>query len=288
MSAVAAKNPYAWFSRERSVEELITATPGNRMVGYPYTKFMISVMDVDMAAALLLVSDDRADAMGVPRDERVYLRDWGYCEDTPYLAERADLSRSAAMAAAWEQCGADIDEVAHIDVYSCFAGSVNFALDTLGLLQDDSRAPFTVTGGLPFSGGAGSDYMTHSIASMADVLVNDPASLGLVSGVGMHMQKHVFATYSTTPGAVLPREPRARIPAAKRITNTYTGPATIAAYSVVHGRDSSAESGVAICDLPDDSRCYARFADNLEAAEAEEWVGRRVDIRTQGEVNRIS
>ena len=156
-------------------------------------------MDVDMAAALVVTSHERADALGIPDEHRVYLRGWGYAEDTPYLAERADLSRSAAMAAAWGQCGASIDDVAYIDLYSCFAGSVNFALDTLGITQDDARAPFTVTGGLPFSGGAGSDYMTHSIAGMADVLVADPGAVGLVSGVGMHMQKHVFATYSTTP-----------------------------------------------------------------------------------------
>jgi acetyl-CoA C-acetyltransferase len=288
MSSVAATNPYAWFPLERSAEELITPAPDNRMVGYPYTKYMISVMDVDMAAVLLLMSDERADAAGIPSDRRVYLRDWGYCEDTPYLAEREDLSRSAAMRAAWQQCAASIDDVAHIDLYSCFAGSVNFALDVLGLSPDDSRAPFTVTGGLPFSGGAGSDYMTHSIAAMADVLVNDPGSIGLVSGVGMHMQKHVFATYSTTPGDATPRERLDRVPAARAITNSYSGDATVAAYSVVHGRDGAPESGVAICDLSDGARCYARFEDGLDAAEREEWVGRAVSIKADGDVNRLS
>ena len=288
MSRVAAANPYAWFPLERSAEELITPTPDNRMVGYPYTKYMISVMDVDMAAALVLTSHERADALGIPEDRRVYLRAWGYAEDTPYLAERDDLSRSAAMAAAWKQCGGAIDDVAHIDLYSCFAGSVNFALDTLGLSQDDSRAPFTVTGGLPFSGGAGSDYMTHSIAAMADTLVADPGAIGLVSGVGMHMQKHVFATYSTTPEAVAPRADLPRIPAAKKIVDTYDGPATIGAYSVVHGRDGGAEWGVAICDLPGGARCYARFEDGMAEAEATEWVGRAVSITADGDVNQLA
>jgi acetyl-CoA C-acetyltransferase len=288
MSAVAAGNPYAWFPLARSAEELITPAPDNRMVGYPYTKWMISVMDVDMAAALVLISHERAEALGVPSDRRVYLRAWGYAEDTPYLAEREDLSRSAAMAAAWQQCGAAIDDVAHVDLYSCFAGSVNFALDTLGLPQTDSRAPFTVTGGLPFSGGAGSDYMTHSIAAMADTLVADPGSVGLVSGVGMHMQKHVFATYSTTPESVAQRDPLPRLAAAKTIADTYTGPATVVAYSVVHGRDGAPEWGVAICDLPDGARCYARFEEGFEDAEAEEWVGRAVDIKADGEVNRFT
>src|SRR5581483_2316246 len=86
MTEIAAKNPHAWFRNPRSVDELITPSPDNRMVGYPYTKYMVSIMDVDMAAALLVVSDDRADDLGIPHDERVYLRNYGYAEDSPYLA----------------------------------------------------------------------------------------------------------------------------------------------------------------------------------------------------------
>ena len=77
---------------------------------------------------------------------------------------------------------------------------MNFARDALGIAADDPR-PLTVTGGLPYHGGAGSDYLTHSIATMARVLREDPGALGLVSGVGMHMTKHVYGVYSTEPGA---------------------------------------------------------------------------------------
>src|SRR5207245_2942927 len=51
MTAVAAGNPYAWFPVERDVDDLIEPRPENRMVAYPYTKYMVSIMDVDMAAA---------------------------------------------------------------------------------------------------------------------------------------------------------------------------------------------------------------------------------------------
>jgi acetyl-CoA C-acetyltransferase len=294
MTAVAAKNPFAWFPIERSVDELITATPDNRMVGYPYTKYMVSIMDVDMAAALLLTTHAKADALGVPADKRVYLRGWAYATDPAYLAEHEDLSASAAMRAASSEAlrraGAGIDDVAHIDLYSCFASSVNVALDALGLAQDDRRAPFTVTGGLPFSGGAGSDYMTHSIAAMAGVLREDPGALGLVSGVGMHMQKHCHGLYSTTPGPIeapghLPDQPR--VP----ITDTHTGPATVATYTVAHGRDGAAHSGLFICDLPDGSRVYARSedADLLARAEQEELVGATLQLTAEDSgVNRAS
>ena len=102
----------------------------------------------------------------------------------------------AASAEALDGAGVGIDDVAHLDLYSCFASSVHLARDALGIAADDRRA-LTVTGGLPYYGGAGSNYLTHAIATMADVLRDDPGSLGLVTGVGMHMTKHVAGVYST-------------------------------------------------------------------------------------------
>ena len=97
-SSVAAKNPYAWFPLERTVDELITPSRDNRLVGYPYTKYMVSVMDVDMAAALVIASHEAADELGVPADQRVYLRGWCYGTDPIYVAEHREMWRSPAMA----------------------------------------------------------------------------------------------------------------------------------------------------------------------------------------------
>jgi len=288
---VAATNPEAWFPVERSAEEIITATPTNRMVGYPYTKYMVSIMDVDMAGALLMTSHETADALGVPADRRVYLRGWCYATDPVYVAEHVDLWRSPALAhaatTALEAAGAGVDDVAHFDLYSCFASSVSFACDALGLAADDPRG-LTVTGGLPYHGGAGSDYLTHSIATMARVLREDPGAFGLVSGVGMHMTKHVFGAYSTEPGPRAPAPPDpSPEPAVVPIRDIYAGPATVAAYSVVHGRDGGPEWGVAICDTGDGTRTYAKMLDAelLASAEADELVGRTLTLTTSENVN---
>jgi acetyl-CoA C-acetyltransferase len=258
------------------------------MVGYPYTKYMVSIMDVDMAAAVVLASNEAADALGVPADRRVYLRGWCYATDPTYVAEHAEMWRSPAMAAAAGEAmrvgGVGIDDVAHLDLYSCFGSSVNFARDALGLGKGDRR-PLTVTGGLPYHGGAGSDYMTHSIATMADVLRDDPGSYGLVSGVGMHMTKHVYGLYSTEPGPVAPPE-QERVQATvdaggkRAIRDVYEGAATVAAYSVVHGRDGAPEWGVAVCDLPEGDRAYGKVLDAelLASIEQEELVGRKVTL----------
>jgi acetyl-CoA C-acetyltransferase len=292
MTKIAAANPYAWFPRERSCDELITPTKDNRLVGYPYTKYMVSIMDVDMAAALMLASHEKADALGVPADKRVYLRGWAYGNDPWYIAEHPELWRSEAMKqvsqAALGMAGAGVDDVAHIDLYSCFASSVLFARDALGFKDGVYDRPITVTGGLPFSGGAGSDYMTHSIAAMADVLRGDPGSLGIVSGVGMHMSKHVYGVYGTEPPSeslqpVDGKQLQASIDAAqprKAITDSYAGRATVATYTVAHGRSGDAEWGLAVCDLDDGTRCYAKILDpdHLAQAEAEELVGAAVSL----------
>jgi len=291
MTTIAAANSYAWFPVERSADELITPTKANRLVGYPYTKYMVSVMDVDMAAALIVASHEKADALGVPADKRVYLRGWAYGNDPWYVAEHPELWRSEAMKqvseAALGMAGSGGDDVAHIDLYSCFASSVLFGRDALGIKDGDDR-PITVTGGLPFSGGAGSDYMTHSIAAMGGVLRQDPASLGLVSGVGMHMSKHVYGVYSTEPpdqplqpvdGGALQASIEAAQPK-KAITDSYAGRATVATYTVAHGRSGDAEWGLAVCDLDDGSRAYAKLLDpdHLAQAEAEDLVGKTVSL----------
>jgi acetyl-CoA C-acetyltransferase len=299
LTRVAAANPDAWFPVARTPAELVTPTAANRMIGYPYTKYVVSVMDVDMAAAVVVATHGKADALGVAPDRRVYLRGWSYATDPTYVAEHDDLASSPAMRAAGraalERANASVDDVAHFDLYSCFPSSLHFACDALGIAPGDPRG-LTVTGGLPYHGGPGSGYLTHSIATMAGVLRNDPGSLGLVSGVGMHMTKHAFAAYSTAP----PQGAAALVPHAEEfhvdgrpVAEEYEGDATVAAYSVVHGRDGAPEWGLLVCDLPGGRRAYAKSLDRDDLAQAEctEFVGapvRLVPARQQGPVGEVT
>jgi len=292
MTRIAAANPYAWFPVERGAEEIITATPDNRMVAYPYTKYSISVMDVDLAGAIVIVSHEAAERLGVPADRRVYLRGWSYATDPVYVAEHEPTWASPAMAAASAEAlrvaGCGIDDVAHLDLYSCFPSSVSFALDALGLRADDPRG-VTVTGGLPFFGGAGSDYVTHSIATMVDVLRRDGgSSWGVCSGVGMHMTKHVYGVYSTEPPPTAPRPDQRAVQKqlderpVKVIRDTHSGEVRIATYTVLHGRDGAPEWGLLVCDVDDGARCYARVVhpDMLAELEEDECVGRTIELAT--------
>jgi len=290
LSRVAARNPDAWFRQERDAEFLATPGLDNRFISYPYTKHMIAIIDVDMSAAILVASEEWADANGVPRDRRVYPWISCYAEDPAYIAVRDKLWKSDAMeaasAAVLDAAKLKADDIRHIDLYSCFPAAVNFARDALGI-SGRGGGEVTVTGGLPYAGGPASSYMLCSIGKMVEVLRGDPGSIGLLGGVGMMMSNHVYSLYSTTPPDPSLRNPDARalqsrldaIPQ-RPIDDAYAGPATIAAYTVMYRRDGTASHGAAICDLPSGARSYANIRDPqlLDLAEREELVGRAVTI----------
>ena len=154
------------------------------------------------------------------------------------------------------------------------------------MAPDDTRA-LSVTGGLPYHGGPGSGYMTHSIAQMARELRADPGSLGMVSGVGMTMTKHVFGVYSTDPGTGPSAAPDANALQQALDDGPQGGDrgdvgrrGEVAGYSVVHGRDGEPEWALLVCDVGPTAATYARSTEPelLRRAESEELVGRRVRL----------
>ncbi|MGA8723938.1 MAG: hypothetical protein WB565_02755 [Acidimicrobiales bacterium] len=257
LSEIAAAQPeHAWFPVAHHASEIAEVTPANRMVATPYTKLMTAFMDVDMAAGVLLATDARADALGVPADRRVYLRGFGAANEPFGMAERPELWHAPAMEGAMGRAlgGRTVDDVAHLDLYSCFASSLGFASDALGIQEQRS---LTVTGGLPYHGGPGSNYTTHAMAAMTEVLRADPGAFGMVSGVSMHMAGHAASLWSTTPGPAPARETAATHDALP-VTAHPEGPARVATFSTTYGREGP-EWTALICDLPDGSRCYARL-----------------------------
>ena len=241
-----------------------------------------------MAGAVVMATHERADALGIALDRRVYPRGWSYARDPVLVAEHPDLASSPAMkvasAEALRLAGASVDDLAYLDLYSCFASSLHFACDALGIENLDPRG-LTITGGLPYHGGPASGYLTHSIAAMVDRLREEPEATGLVSGVGMHMTKHVFGAYCATPGPVEPPD-AARVQTevdgagSAEVVAEHEGDAAVSAYSVVHGRDGAPEWALLVCDLGAGKRTYAQVRDSDLCADAEvtELVGRNVTL----------
>lgn len=289
-SAVAAGNPYAWVQRALTPEEIRTPGPDNRMIGFPYPKYMNSNNDVDMAASLLVCSVEKARALGVPEDRWVFLHAGTDCRDHVFVSQRADLRSSPAVRIggrrALDLAGVgSIDEVEVIDLYSCFPSAVQVGAAELGLPLDRQ---LTRTGGLTFAGGPWNNYVMHAIATVVTDLRERPGALGLVWANGGYLTKHAFGVYSTVPPAAGFRhdEPQAEIDSLPRREGVTAadaaGPVTIEGYVVMHDREGRPENALAACLLPDGRRSFGRSADLAAAMCEGEWVGRSATLDADG------
>jgi acetyl-CoA C-acetyltransferase len=189
--------------------------------------------------------------------------------------------------------GVSIGEVGHFDLYSCFSSAVQIGRDMLGIAPDDPRL-LTVTGGLPYFGGPGNNYVTHSVAAMVGRLRGDRGAIGLVTANGWYVTKHAVGVYSTDP----PRRPWERTdPAVDQsavdagphpsFTEEPSGDATVETYTVVFGREGAPELGIVIGQTDDGTRFIANTPSDralLESMTSTEMVGARGTV-TSGDTN---
>ncbi|GAA1224137.1 hypothetical protein GCM10009676_02000 [Prauserella halophila] len=298
-TAVAARNPYAATPVERSAAELTTITESNRMIADPYPRYVVSRDKVNQGAAVLLMSVAAAQRLGVPREKWVFLHGQADLREHD-LVDRADLSAyPAAVAAvrhAVEVAGIGLDDVAAFDLYSCFPVAVFALCDGLGIAPDDPRG-LTLTGGLPFFGGAGNNYSMHAIAEAVTLLRGRPGEYGLVGANGGMLSKYSVGVYSTTPAPWRPDDSarlQAELDAAGKPGHTRyaDGWATIETFTAVHGRSGS-PTGVVVGRLEADG---TRFVAGTERGDDElldllttgDPVGTRVYARSFGYGNRVA
>lgn len=266
-SQVAAKNPYSSAPVERSAEELATVTESNRMICDPYPRMMVARDQVNQGAAVLLMSVESAQKLGVPEEKWVYLRGHADMKEIKLL-ERAELGYSEAAVIAVNEAlriaGIGLDGVAAFDLYSCFPFPVFNICDGTGLAPGDERG-LTLTGGLPFFGGPGNNYSMHGIAEAVNEMRDKPGQFALVGGNGGIASKYSVGIYSTEPAnwmadgsADLQTEFNAQQRVA--ITETADGPATIETYTVRY--DWTPRTGIIIGRLDSDgSRFLATTTD---------------------------
>ncbi|MGB8857976.1 MAG: acetyl-CoA acetyltransferase [Ilumatobacteraceae bacterium] len=285
-SQVAGANPYAWLREAKTAEEIRTPTANNRMIGFPYTKYMNSNNDVDMGAALIMCSVAKAEALGVPRDRWVFPHSGADCHEHNYISHRWSFAETPAVELggrrALQLAGANIDDVEIIDLYSCFPSAVQLGAQSLGISLDRQ---LTRTGGLAFAGGPWNNYVMHAIATVMADLRDRPGAKGLVWANGGYATKHSFGVYSTTPPVAFQHaHPQDEIDAMPRRQLAEpaeaAGTATIEAYTVMFDRDGAPETALAACLLADGRRAWGTSADRaLAAAMCEgEWVGHIVHL----------
>ncbi|MBL7255967.1 acetyl-CoA acetyltransferase [Paractinoplanes lichenicola] len=296
---VAAANPHSSAPVERSAAELMTPTEKNRVIAEPYTRYVVAREKVNQGAAVLLTSVGAARRLGIPESKWVFLAGHADLRERD-LMERNDLSASPASVLAAREAlavaGVSFDELASIDLYSCFPAPVFNIVDAFGLSADDPRG-LTVTGGLPFFGGAGNNYSMHAIASTVNLVRSKPGSYGFVSANGGLMSKYSVGVYTTTPSpwkndnsAALQAEVNAW-PAPEEARQA-DGWATIETYTVKHDR-TGGRTGIVIGRLEADGRRFVARSDDRDTAILDllstgEPIGQRVYVRSFGFGNRVS
>ena len=283
---VASQNPYSWFATYRSPQEIATPSDKNRFVGFPYTKYLNAVIEVDMAAAVVMTSVAKARELGIPEAKWVYLHGCGDASDIWNVSERVNYHTSPAIRAigksAFAMADLAIGDVAFIDLYSCFPSAVEIGAQEFGIATNDPRG-LTITGGLPYFGGPGNNYVMHSIVQMADKVRGSPGKFGLVTGNGWYVTKHSAGIYSTRPtrGTWRREDPKSYqkdidAMAHPAVVEQPQGAATVETYTVVLDRRGK-RFGIVVGRLADGSRFLAHTLDDdatLDWMMREEMLGR--------------
>lgn len=246
---VAASNPHAASREIRTAEELATITDRNRVVTEPYARMTIAKDQVNQAAAIIIASARKAREIGVPEDRWVHIHASTSANELKVL-RRPDLGRSPASIAsvkrALELSGQTLNNIRYLDLYSCFASPVFNITDHFDLAIDDPRG-FTLTGGLPFFGGAGNNYSSHAIAEAVARCRADRGAYALVGANGGVLSKYATGIYSAEPAdwnnSV--RYERMSVPQRPEpLESRPNGPVTVETYTLAVDRDKVTSSVV--------------------------------------------
>ena len=152
-------NPKARYQIETPLEEVMNA----EMISYPNTKLMCSV-NVDGAAAAVLVSEKKAKELGMGRAVRVkasVLTSDPYQERDLVMPDVNSCTRKAAKEA-YEMAGLGANDIDLVELHDCFATAEMLHYENLGLCEDGEagrlidegevelggRVPVNVSGGL--------------------------------------------------------------------------------------------------------------------------------------------
>jgi len=238
---VAAENPHAAAPVERTADDLATVTERNRIVAEPYARMTVARDQVNQAAAIIIASASKARELGIPEDRWVHIHAVTSATELE-LSARPDLSACPASIASVERAldlaGKTMADMDFLDFYSCFAIPVFNQIDHFGLSHDDPRG-LTLTGGLPFFGGAGNNYSAHAIAEAVQRVRGAHGSYALVGANGGWMSKYATGIYSNEPADWRDAERVQEVPKATDGVPTSTDPfasATVESYTLNHTR----------------------------------------------------
>lgn len=292
MAAIAKGNPLAWFNKGAKTEGNVTVpTQKNPFFNFPYTKFMNPNPLVNQAAAIVLTDSDTARRLSIPRDKWVFPQAGADSHDKWFISERLNYFSSPSIRLNVREslrcAGLDLADISFFDLYSCFPCAALIAASEIGLNMRN-LPPLSITGGLSYFGGPGSNYVMHSIAHAIERLRKHPGEYGLITGVGWYLTKHSVGIYS----GLEPKHPwnRKKMAAIQPQIDAMSTPAfcekprgrsKIETYTVLHDITKEGPVAVMIGRLDSGARCMATSGRNFDLAyrmKQEEFLDRAVSV----------
>ncbi len=281
MSQVAANTPSAWIRKEKSADEIVEASPQNRPIAFPYTKFQVANAAVNQGAAVIISSLALAREAGVPDERIVYIGKGAAAHEHDDPLQRPDFASSASMEVSLTKAmklnGLTVEQIDHLELYSCFPIVPKMARRVLGVSANQSM---TVFGGLTFGGGPIGNYMTHAAACMVDALRQSGTNGLLFANGGYATHNHtILLTRTPQPAGTFPQDfdfqaeadaKRGEIP---EMLTDYSGPAKLETYTALFDREGKPRQGVVVARIDETKRIIAAIPPSDEAAIARLLTG---------------
>ena len=291
-SEVASKNPYSWSQKRFSAEEIITPSPENRCIVYPYTKRMCANNLVDQAGSVIITSEEIAESLGIDRKQWVYIMGGATFWNIIDITRRPRLYDSPAtregFQLALEQAGLTLSEIDTFDLYSCFPSIVEIFINELGIKEDDPR-DLTITGGLPFFGTPLSNYSLHAIINSVELIRKKPSLKVMVIANGGFNTKQSIGIYGTTPPMIqwgVRDDSKIQESIFKESlpepVDKANGMLRVDGYSIYYDRTGQPKRGVVIGTLENGARSLAIIEGDPNMflkLETQEFVGRKVEVK---------
>ena len=296
-SKVASLNPKAWFPKFRTPEEIEEISDSNRLVGFPYTKYLNSMIRVNMASSLVVMSEKLTKELKIPQNKKVYIHGSCVLNDIWNVSKRPSLNESPAIRECGKevlsQAGISLSEISFLDIYSCFPSAVQIAQKELSLDSNDDR-PLTVTGGLPYFGGPGNAYTMFSSSEMVKKLRSNPNEYGMVTANSWFLTKHAINIFSCKPPQEIDwKKDFIKLQSeinSREIKNFNTKPnglGKVISYTIVQGR-KNLEYGIVIGELEDKSKFIANILGEqsfLKKLTENELLGIKGEVKHTSERN---
>ncbi|MFX1281255.1 MAG: hypothetical protein ACFFA3_18030 [Promethearchaeota archaeon] len=297
-SKIASQNPYSWTQKAYTAEEIITPSPENRLVVYPYTKRMCANNFVDQAGTVLITGEEIAKSLNIDKSKWIYITGGATLKNIDDITRRPRLYDSPAaregMRLALEQAGLTLSDIDKFDLYSCFPSIVEIFMNELGIKENDPR-DLTLTGGLPFFGTPLSNYSLHAVINTVEAIRTNPSLKVMVIANGGYNTKQSVGIYGTNPPVIQwgTRDDskiqnsilQEILPEPIEMAN---GEMIVEGYSMLYERSGAVKRGVVIGFLENGERAIA-FVNNIEllkTIENQELVGKKLKIKYDEEIER--